>query len=184
MKMRKLFVVCLALASFFACQEAPKNNATGDSKAELAAITDVVHNFYKWYETGADGMSSIIFVKGGLPTTIDNVKFDKYFAIIAKSGYFSQLYIDAERAKFKNLEATTWKNENSDEEPLSGYDYDLFLCSQEIEDFKLLTTAPLEVQGLGTEKVTAILDLEDYTAKKFELVKENGKWLISKITCN
>ena len=124
----------------------------------------------------------VIFVNG-LPTTIDNVKFDKYFAIIAKSGYFSQLYIDAERAKFKNLEATTWKNENSDEEPLSGYDYNLFLCSQEIEDFKLLTTAPVEVQGLGTEKVTAILDLEDYTAKKFELVKENGKWLISRILC-
>jgi hypothetical protein len=42
----------------------------------------------------------------------------------------------------------------------------------------------VEVQGLGTEKVTAIMDLEDYTDKKFELVKDNGKWLISKITCN
>ena len=184
MKMRKLFVVFLALASFSACQEAPKNNETTDPKVELAAITDVVHNFYKWYPPA--GIERIEYVDSeGEFSKLDMAKVAAYHAQMMKSGFLSQAFIDNDMAYLKKYEAIWAKGkENGNEFPLSGLDYDRFLCSQEIEDFKLLTTAPVEVQGLGTEKVIAILDLEDYTAKKFELVKENGKWLISKITCN
>lgn len=184
----KFFTLGLLFFTFFACKEASKGAANDKSgsqvTADSVAIAEVVHSFYKWYEANGEALANTIFVKGGKSTTIDNVKFDEYFALLAKSGYLSQVFIDTERAEFKNLEATNWKTENVDEEPISGLDYDRFLCSQEMEDFDLLTTAPVSIQKVGTDKVTALLMIsDDYQAKKFELVKENGKWLIAKFIC-
>lgn len=179
----KFFTLCLLLSAFIACNEAPKNAAVTPAQTDEAAITEAVHNFYKWYEVNAGALADLFFVKPGNPATIDQAKMDEHYAILAKSGCFSQTYIDAEKAYFKNLEATDWKTEDVNEGPLTGLDYDRFLCSQEMEDFKLLTTAPVSVQGLGTEKVTARMSLGEYQDKKYEMVKENGKWLISKVIC-
>lgn len=181
----KILSICFALSTFLACgtEGAPTDKGGSQDDPDLIAVTEVVHNFYKWYENNGDTLSRIDFVKGGKPTTIDDTKLDEYLALLAKSGYIGKTYVDAERAYFKNLEATAWKNENADEEPITGLDYDRFLCSQEIEDFKLLTTAPVTAQGLGTVKITATLEIQEYLPKKFELVKENSKWLIAKIIC-
>ncbi len=178
----------LAFFVFFACNEAPKtpqaDKVGAKADTELAAIIGVVHNFYKWYETNGGALADINFVKGGKSTTIIEAKLDEYFAFLEKSGCISKAFSDSERAYFKNLEATDWKNANADEEPITGLDYDRFLCSQDVEDFKLLTAAPVSAQGLGTEKAEAVLLLPDgYQSKKLELVKENGKWLISKFIC-
>ena len=52
---------CLALASLFACQEAPKNSAPTDK----VAITDVVQNFYKWYPpAGIERIEGFLAVEG------------------------------------------------------------------------------------------------------------------------
>lgn len=191
--MKKLTVMC-SLAILIACKETPKDNSASDqqaetvenkvdSTAELAAITNTVHNFYKWYETNAEGLFNINFVKGGKATTIDNAKFDEYFALLAKCGDLSKTFIEEEKAFYKNLEATVWKNQNADEEPITGLDYDRFVCSQDMEDYKLLTTAPVTVKNWGNEKVLVAIELKDYAIKKFELVKENGQWLISRLIC-
>lgn len=186
-------MICI-LASFLACKDTPKDNEATDqpigtveikvdSTAELAAITNTVHNFYKWYETNAEGLFNIHFVKGGKSTTIDITKFDEYFALLANCIQLSKTFIDREKAYYKNLEATAWKNENADEEPVTGLDYDRFLCSQEMEDYKLLTTSPVTVKNWGNEKVAVAIELKDYATKSFELEKENGHWLISKLIC-
>jgi len=177
MKMRKLFVICLALASFFACQEAPKNNAPGDPKAELAAITDVVHSFYKWYPPA--GIERIEYVDfEGEFSKLDMAKVAAYHAEMMKSGFLSQAYIDNDLAYLKKYEAIWAKNkENGNEGPLSGYDYDRVYCGQDW-DPKEYTTGTPEVELIGTDQAKVAVG-----SSNLELVKENGKWLIAKISC-
>ncbi|MCU0346288.1 MAG: copper resistance protein NlpE N-terminal domain-containing protein [Saprospiraceae bacterium] len=168
-----------------ATEEVSAENGS-DNDPDLLAITDVIHGFYKWYETNANALANINYVKGGKSSTLDNAKLDAYYASLKQSGFISQAYIDEDRAYLKNLEATAWKNENVNEEPLTGLDYDRFFCAQDYE-IAFWTTAPVYVDGLGTDKVKANLTgLEGGSERtqNFELVKENGKWLISKIICD
>jgi|GEM_PF-1446091 len=177
MKMRKLFIICLALASFFACQEAPKNNAPTDPKVELAAITDVVHNFYKWYPP--KGIERIEYVNSeGEFSKLDMPNVAAYHALMMKSGFLSQAYIDNDLAYLKKYEAIWAENkENGNELPLSGEDYDRVYCGQDW-DPKEYTTGTPKVKLLGTNQAKVYVGASD-----LELVKENGKWLIAKISC-
>ena len=177
MKMRKLFVVCLALASFSACQEAPKKNAPGDPKAELAAITDVVHNFYKWYTYSDREYIDYVDSKGEF-SKLDMAKVAAFHAQMMKSGFLSQAYIDNDMAYLKKYEAIWAENkENGNELPLSGEDYNRVFCGQD-NDPKDYISGTLKVDLIGTNQAkTTVGD------SKLELVKENGKWLISKIYC-
>lgn len=177
MKMRKLLVFCLVLSSFLACQEAPKKNASGDPKAESAAITDVVHSFYKWYPPAGIERIEYVDLEGEF-SKLDMEKVAAYHAEMMKSGFLSQAYIDNDLAYLKKYEAIWAQNkENGNEEPLSGYDYDRVYCGQDW-DPKEYTTGTLEVDLIGTNQAkTTVGD------SKLELVKEDGKWLISKITC-
>ena len=72
-----------------------------------------------------------------------------------------------------------WKknNENGSDGPLSGFDADRVFCGQDW-DIKDYTTGAIKAEGLGTNQVKTTVG-----GSKLELVKENGKWLISKITC-
>jgi len=177
MKMRKLFVVLLALASFSACQEAPKNNAPTDLEAELAAITDVVHNFYKWYTYSDREHINYIDAKGEL-SKLDMAKVAAYHAQMMKSGFLSQTFIDNDMAYLKKYEAIWAKNkENDNEFPLSGMDHNRVFCGQD-NDPKDYISGTLKVDLIGTNQAKTTKG-----DSKLELVKENGKWLISKISC-
>lgn len=193
--MKKLTIICLTLATFLACNEAPKSNTPTekpadkpadkgvnqvDSNTDLTAITDLVHNFYKWYETFAsDEKRNINYLNmKSKVTKLDNAKVVAFHAELMKSSFLSQTYIDNDAAYLKKYEADWQKNkENANEEPLSGMDYDRVFCGQDW-DPKEYTTGTLKVDGLGTNQVKTTVG-----ASKLELVKENGKWLISKITC-
>jgi hypothetical protein len=110
---------------------------------------------------------------------------DAYYAKLKESGFISQAYIDADKAYLQNLEATAWKNENVEEGPISGLDYDRFFCAQDY-DINFWVSAPIAAEGLGTEQATATMTGDEggsERSQKFELKKENGKWLISKIVC-
>ena len=189
MKMRKLFVFFLALASFSACQEAPKNNAptdqTGvdevDLKAELAAITDVVHNFYNWYITftGDEKRNVNYLDMKSKVTKLDNAKVAVYHAELMKSGFLSKSYIDHDLAELKNFEAIWQKGkENVNEFPITGMDRNRVFCGQDW-DTEAFTTRAIQAETLGTNQVKVAIEHAE-----LELTKENGKWLISKITCN
>ncbi|MCC6726140.1 MAG: DUF3828 domain-containing protein [Saprospiraceae bacterium] len=183
------FVACNnkpAATETAATTEAPTNNGGSPTEADLVEITNTIHNFYAWYDANIQALSNIHFLKGsGNSTTIDEVKLNDYHNALKNSGSLSQAYLDSDKAYLKNLEATAWKNENVEETPLSGYDYDLFFCAQDW-DIAFWKTAAVTTEALGTDKVTATMSGQESggpRTQKFELVKENGKWLISKIIC-
>jgi hypothetical protein len=142
----------------------------------LVAITDVVHNFYKWYATTEDKLD-YVDSKGKI-SKLDNAKLAAYHATFMKSGFVSQTYIDNDVAYLKKYEAEWQKNkENGSEEPISGLDFDRVFCGQDWEP-KDYTTGAVKAEGLGTNQVKTTVG-----ASKLELVKENGRWLIAKIAC-
>ena len=164
---------CIALAAFFACNEAPKNNTPTDE----TAITDVVHNFYKWYPPA--GIERIEYIDSeGEFSKLDMAKVADYHAQMMQSGFLSQAYIDNDMAFLKKYEAIWAKDkENNNEAPLTGHDYDRVYCGQDW-DPKQYTTGTHKVDLLGTNQAKITVG-----ASKLELAKENGKWLISKISC-
>jgi hypothetical protein len=178
---------CVALASFFACNEAPKNNTPTDKPVdigenqispatEIAAITGVVHNFYKWYSSGIERIEYVD--SKGKFSKLDMAKVAAYHAQMMKSGFLSQAYIDNDMAYLKKYEAIWAKDkENGNEGPLSGEDYDRVFCGQDWEPEEY-TTGMHKVDELGTNQAKITVG-----AGKLELVKEDGKWLISKISC-
>jgi hypothetical protein len=188
-----LLATFLVLASFFACQEAPKNTPQAPTTtaqptdkggaqdaADLVAITDVVHNFYKWYEAFAnDDKRRIDYLNSkGKATKLDMPKLAAYHAELMKSGFISKAYIDNDVTYLKKYEAEWTKNkENNNDGPLSGLDFDRVFCGQDW-DIKDYTTGAVKADGLSTNQVKVTVK-----ASKIELVKENGKWLIAKIIC-
>lgn len=165
--------------------EMPNDNGGSQDHPDLVAIDECIHGFYTWIETNGNALADINFVKVGRPATLDAAKLASYFALLKQSGFISQAYIDNETAYLKNLEANAWKNEDVNEGPLTGLDYDRFTCSQDMMT-NWWKTAPVAADGLGTDKSTATMsgmDGESEHTQKFELVKENGKWLIAKILC-
>ena len=191
--MKKSTFICLILMSFLACKEAPKNAAQAPTTtaqltdkggaqdaADLTAITDVVHNFYKWYAAFIDDTKrNIEYVDSkGKVSKLDNVKLAAYHAELMKSGFLSKAYIDKDVAYLKKYETEWQKNkENGNDGPLSGVDYDRVFCGQDW-DIKAYTTGAVKAEGLGTNQAKATVE-----GSKIELAKENGKWLISKIVC-
>lgn len=193
----KPYIYLLLCCSLFGCNQsnteskapqivdAPIEDNRAKEDAEILAITDVIHQFYKWYESNMATIVNINYIKAGKSTTLDPVQLDAYYDLLKKSSFVSQSYIDSDRAYLKNLEATAWKNENVEEGPLTGLDFDRFFCAQDY-DMAFWTAAPVRVEGLGTAKVMAIMAGTEGGSpreQQFEMVKENGKWLIAKIVC-
>ena len=177
--MRKLFVVCLALASFFACQEAPKNNAPGNPQAELAAITAMVIDFYNWYtyEVNSEAINYDYIDSKGEFLKLDMAKVAVYHAQMMKSGFLSQAYIDNDMAYLKKYEAIWAKNKKNDYNGLfSGEPNDRILCGLDSNPYNIVSKLKIDLIGTNKAKTTR-------GNSKLELVKENGKWLISKIYC-
>jgi hypothetical protein len=193
--MKNSVLICLVLTSLFACKEAPKNTADtpSDKMAEvptdkggtqddgdLVAVTDVIHGFYQWYEafTNDDKRNIDYLDSKGKTSKLDNAKVNAFHAELMKSGFISKVYIDNDMVYLKKYEAEWQKNkENNNDGPLSGLDYDRVFCGQDW-DIIAYTMGAIEAEGLGTNQVKVTVE-----ASKIELVKENGKWLISKISC-
>jgi hypothetical protein len=188
-----LLATFLVLASFFACQDAPKNTTQtptttaqptdkggAQDATDLVAITDVVHNFYKWYDAfQKNDKRTIDYLNSkGKSTKLDNTKLAAYHAEFMKSGFISKAYLDNDVTYLKKYEAEWQKNkENNNDGPLSGLDFDRVFCGQDW-DIKDYTTGAVKADGLGTNQVKTTVG-----GSKLELVKDNGKWLISKIIC-
>lgn len=194
--MKYLIIFCFAALTLLSCnnststesaqsEEVPTDNGGSQDDPDLVAIDSTIHGFYAWIEANGASLSDINYVKTGKPATLDAAKLAAYFERLKQSGYISQAYVDNETAYLKNLEATAWKTQDVSEEPLTGLDYDRFTCAQDA-DFTFWKTAPVSADGLGTDRSTATMSGMEGGSERtqqFELVKENGKWLISKILC-
>jgi hypothetical protein len=176
----KIISICLVFSTFFACNETPKGALTdkvdSQNSTDSLAITEVVHNFYKWY---ASDTTSIDYIDSkGEASKLDTAKLNAYHAQMMSSGFISKAYIDNDMAYLKKYEAIWQENkENAKEGPLSGKDADNVFCGQDWDE-KAYTSGVVEIVRLGTNQVNASIE-----TSKLELVKENEKWLIAKITC-
>lgn len=163
----------------------PTDSGGSQDHPDLIAINDVIHGFYKWYaEFQNDPAGEINYTtEKNNHLALDLPKLKEYLSLIKASGYISDVLIDNEIAALKACEKL-WKNESLDEPP-SCLDYDRFFCAQDW-DINFWTQAPITAKGLGTQLATAIMsdgEGENLQAQKFDLQKEKGKWLITKIYC-
>lgn len=183
------YLLCFTLSTFVACNEGSKGTAntpatsekpTDPAESDLAAITEVVHGFFKWYETFLqDEKRNIDYLDSkGKATKLDHTKLKAYHTELIKSGFISKTYIADDMAYLKGYEAEWQKNnENASESPISGVDFDRVFCGQDW-DIEAYTKGDVEVDELGKNQVKV-----EVGYSILELVKENGKWLIAKISC-
>lgn len=193
--MKYLLFFSLAVFSFFSCKNStnnsdqttdePTGSAGSQDHPDLAAITDVIHNFYKWYGTAQAAIDiNYLNLEGKYPK-LDNANVDAYYELIAASGFISNEYVESEKAYLKKCEAA-WEKEKYEDGPLPGLDADRFFCAQDW-DLNFWTMSPVTAEGLGTDRVKATMSGTEGGSpqeRKFELKKENGKWLITKIECD
>jgi Protein of unknown function (DUF3828) len=167
-------------------EPAPTDNGViSNDTRDLMAISQTIHGFYKWY--GAfleDETKDTNFTNDkGKYLTLDKVKLQQYFNYLRESGALSETYFKNEQMQLEKCELL-WKEEGKDGPP-SCLDYDRIFCAQDW-DINFWTSAPVVVEGLGSDKVMATLSDKEVTAvggQRFSLQKENGKWMIAAIIC-
>lgn len=185
--MKKLVFVFLSLLFLSSCKEETKkapelSTVTSDS----SAIADVIHGFYQWYDQSISNRANDInFTKTVKKHyALDLPLLEKYLAHIKSSGFVSSEFLDNEMAFYKSCEKL-WLKEEAEGPPI-GMDADKYFCAQDW-DINFWTKSPVRIKSIGNDKVAATLygsmsgsPLEH----NFELKKENGKWLLSKIECD
>ncbi len=186
-KMRILNYFSLICFSLGACNEASKTTDTTSTEnngteilADSTDVKDVVNSFYKWYESFIDDEKRAVdFLNtDGSAAKLDIAKLTIYHEELMKSGFVSQTYIEHDLSLLKGYEAEWAKNnENGNDGPLTGLDYDRVFCGQDW-DIAAYTSGAVRTEVLDQNLVAATIE-----ASKIELEKENGKWFITKITC-
>jgi hypothetical protein len=198
--MKNLLLLSILLCGLVACNQNPSSanaeNTPADAEPtdnlgsqdhpDLVAINDVIHGFYAWYdEFQKDETRNINFTNDkGKHLKLDEAKLNQYFSNIKNSGFISDDFIVSEKATLKKCEQA-WQQEEIGDVP-SCMDGDRYFCAQDW-DIEFWTTAPIGADGLDTDKSVATMsgmEAGSPREQKFELKKENGKWLISKIYCD
>ena len=186
----KNYIQIFALALLFAaCAEAPKNTSETSAasvSADSAMVAQVIHGFYTWYDAISinDAEWSNFTDNSGKHLKLDTTKFNTFLNHLKSSGFVSQSFLDQEKAFYKKCELL-WQNEPVDEVP-SGMDADKYFCAQDWE-INFWVNSPVRIKPLGQYKLAATMYGDEGGSPRehnFELVKENGKWLLSSIECD
>ena len=146
----------------------------------------MIHGFYQWYDPYVhDEAKNIDFVKVvNNHYALDQPLLEKYLANIKASGLVSSEFLANDLAFYKACEKL-WQNEEAEGQP-NGMDVNRYFCAQDWE-LNFWTTSPVRIKSIGVDKVDATLYGEmdgNPFEHNFELKKENGKWLLSKIECD
>lgn len=178
-------MICLLLS---ACGDGDRARKVVEPTAyslDSAGIATTLHSFFTWYgETGEQLITKIDFVntKGPHPV-LDEALLTNYLAEYTKSGTVNAKFVENE-TKFYRACAVLWKNENSDE-MYSGFDVDRYYCQQDGDVTEFLK-APVSAKISGDFAMAQLLldpNGPNGGPRSFEMNKENGKWLISKLGC-
>lgn len=185
--MKNLIFVCYSTLVLLSCRgetgKIPEVNAV---VTDSSAIADAIHGFYQWYDAYLqDGTKTVDFAKVvGKHLTLDLPLLEKHLANIKASGFVSSELLDSDRAFYKACEKL-WQNEDAEDVP-SGMDADKYFCAQDW-DIRFWVQSPVRLKSIGQDRVAATLygtDEAGPTEQNFELKKENGKWLLTKIECD
>ncbi|MFD2572238.1 DUF3828 domain-containing protein [Spirosoma soli] len=188
--MKTSLLAFLALVALLACHSEPQTNheatTPGSSTPDSAAVADAVHGFYQWYVTFLqDPTKQIDFTDdSGEHLQLIRPKLERYLAHVKASGFVSDAFIAGEAAFYQQC-SQVWQNEPIDEVP-SCLDGDRYFCAQDW-DATFWTRSPVRIKTIGPNKIRATLYGSYYNnvmERSIELVRENGKWLISHIDCD
>lgn len=188
--MKNLILIFLLLGFVTRCKKAPQKITSEipevvkpQDHPDLVAATDVLHGFYQWYNVFQKNNNINFINDKGKHLKLDLPKLDAYLAHFNNSGYVSSSFITNEKAYYKRCE-TFWQKEGKEGPPM-GLDADKYFCAQDW-DINFWTTAPVSAEGLGSNNIKATMSGTEGGAprnQKFDLVKENGKWVIANIDC-
>lgn len=149
-------------------------------------MAESLHAFFKWYgETGEQLINKIDFVdtKGKHPKLMEEV-LKQYLAEFEKTGTVSKAFLEDE-TKYYRACAELWKNENSDE-MYSGFEADRYYCQQDGDVTEFLKAGVTYKMEGDHAAVQLMLDPNGPNGgpRSFEMKQENGKWLLSKVSCD
>lgn len=181
-----LSAILLATVLLFSCGQS-SDKSSGETAAQTlpdsVAIVKTIHDFYTWYAANDTILYKIYFTDdSGEHLTLNEEKLSAYLAQFKASGYISDELI-ANETRFYRACAKLWQNELKAEVP-SGMEADRWLCAQ---DYIAPYNTGKVTSTINGDRAQAKLTLSDgsYSADfTYEMVKENGKWLIAKLGCN
>ncbi|MBK9457992.1 MAG: copper resistance protein NlpE N-terminal domain-containing protein [Sphingobacteriales bacterium] len=185
--MKKLIFICFSILVLFSCQqETKKTPETTAVATDSSAIANTIHGFYQWYDKYVqDSTQNVDFIKVvGNHYALDVPLLEKYLASIKSSGFVSADFLDNDMVFYKACEKM-WLKEEADG-PAIGMDGDKYFCAQDW-DINFWTKSPIRINSIGNDKASATLygtHGESPKEQNFELKKENGQWLLTKIECD
>lgn len=187
-----IFSTLITALIFASCENSmSKNNNSAQTKSgtivsDSTAIADALHNFFTWYNANSIRIDTTykFTIEGGAHTALDEKKLQMYFSEIKKSNVVSDELIDNE-TKFYHACAKFWETESS-KDLNTGLGADRFLCAQDyIAPYNTAAVTSIIKDNRAQATLTLKGDMPGETnALKFEMKKENGKWLLSKLGCN
>ena len=185
-----IFVLALFLVSSCGQNAQPADQAQTKPAVptvanEEAAMAETLHQFYKWYgETGEQLITKINFIdETGPHPKLDLPILGRYLGEFMKSGAVCTEFVQNETIFYRAC-SHGWKTENSGE-VITCFDHDRYYCQQDGDVREFLTAGvKANIQGDRAE-VQLLLDPNGPNGgpRDFEMKKENGKWLLSKVGC-
>ena len=187
--MKYLLFIALFFVSLTNCGD--KSNAgTGNSTPSVlndsTEIATTIHGFFTWYDAmQRDTIRPFdITDDKGEHLKINQTALKTYLGEFMKSGFVTESFITGEFDYYQKCEKL-WQNEEIGDVP-SGMDVDKILCAQD-GDIALWTKSPVRIVKTDDTHAKATLYISDANGefeRSYELTKENGKWLLSKIECD
>jgi len=185
--MKKLTLFCFSISVLFSCQDGTQKVPAADAvTTDSTEIADAIHKFYQWYDAYVhDDAKRVNFIKvENAHYALDMPFLEKHLANIKASGFVGSELLDNDMAYYKTCEEL-WSKEEGEGQP-AGMDADKYFCAQDW-DLNFWTQSPIRIKSIGNDKVAATMystQPESPLERNFELKKENGKWLLTKIECD
>lgn len=191
--LKKDFTLLLLISLLFAAcaeegnkAEASKASTNTTANPDSIQIAESLNTFYKWYgETGNQLKTKFPFINTtGKHPVLDEAMLKQYFAEFLKSGVVSSALIEDE-IKFYRACAVLWQTQKKGDR-YSGLDFDRFYCQNDVDAAEFLTAGVrFRARGEMAKVQLMLKELGPNTgAREFEMKRENGKWLLSKLRCN
>lgn len=194
MKLRKYLPFLLFLPALVVFTAA-KPNSGKDDKPSLS-----VTKFLEWYKQNQKRLNQINLVAGykngtgatGSNYSVDYKTVEQYLTEIKKSTYIGPKYVEKWRARFKKAEED-FKNNPQNSGPPRGFEYDLVMLAPvrmdqpggQDADSDLANIDKAEVKSEVIESNNYALVMIKFASGriiKYELAKQNNKWLINDIS--
>ena len=151
---------------------------------DTTEIRESVQGFFAWYEQHQDALGHIRFIQD----TPHHLKLNEdslhaYLELLRSSGFISDELLENE-TRFYRACAKIWKTQKENEIP-AGLAMDRFHCALDyIAPYKNGQVSS-ELHG---DSALATLTLHGHNGEQadfhYQMRKENGKWLLSKLMCN